>query len=280
MGGPGVITIATVLWVGDFRKRDYTLADVERMRRMVDRHCSEPHRFVCLTNDPRTMAALGGLRPGADAIPLAYPDMLPGWWAKLELFRSGLFEGRVLYLDLDVIPVADLAQVAHWRDDAICFAHPVRVGNYGRRAVAMFGKDRGKTTVTRFQSSVIAWNANELTLDFHDLDFYKETVKKYRGDQDYFGDIFEDRAITFPPVWCDKIKFCYAHGPRAETRFVLGNPKDLWRRSFKECRWVRMVIDGYAPIEEGMVCQGGVNRNAPTPRPAPPPPSKPWRVKC
>jgi hypothetical protein len=33
----------------------------------------------------------------------------PGWWSKIELFRPGLFEGPVLYLDLDTVITGSLA---------------------------------------------------------------------------------------------------------------------------------------------------------------------------
>ena len=32
----------------------------------------------------------------------------PGWWSKLELFRPGLFDGLVLYLDLDTLVLGSL----------------------------------------------------------------------------------------------------------------------------------------------------------------------------
>lgn len=34
---------------------------------------------------------------------------LPGWWSKMELFRPGVLEGPVLYMDLDTLPVGDLS---------------------------------------------------------------------------------------------------------------------------------------------------------------------------
>jgi len=43
----------------------------------------------------------------------------PGWWAKMELFRPGLFNGPVLYLDLDTLIVGDLTEIASYSGDPL-----------------------------------------------------------------------------------------------------------------------------------------------------------------
>ena len=53
-------------------------------------------RFVCLTD----------MEVECESIPLIHE--WPGWWAKMELFRPGLFSGLVLYLDLDTLVVGAL----------------------------------------------------------------------------------------------------------------------------------------------------------------------------
>lgn len=64
---------------------------------MVDRNCSIPARFVCLTDDPH------GLDEGIETQSL--PDGFDGWWNKLYLFHPKAFQhkSRVVYLDLDVV---------------------------------------------------------------------------------------------------------------------------------------------------------------------------------
>lgn len=47
--------------------------------------------------------------PGVPTIRLEHG--WPGWWAKVELFRPGLFPGRVVYLDLDTLPVGDMTDL-------------------------------------------------------------------------------------------------------------------------------------------------------------------------
>ena len=87
-------TIACVLRSGG----RYTAEWVHRLKRGIERHRSEPHRFVCLSDIEV---------PGLEVIPLR--EGWPGWWSKIELFRSGLLTGPTLYLDLDVVVVGDVA---------------------------------------------------------------------------------------------------------------------------------------------------------------------------
>ena len=90
-----MVTVACVEW-GDYQGRGAEYVAV--LRDMVSRHLGQPHRFVCLTDAPsRHQVETITLTPGRQ-----------GWWNKIELFRPHLFEGRVLYLDLDNIVVGPL----------------------------------------------------------------------------------------------------------------------------------------------------------------------------
>lgn len=86
-----MLTVACV-WVGEKFGREYP----EKLRSMVSRHLSLPHRFVCITEHE-----WDGERLEPD--PLLTDPALPGWWQKISLFKPGRFDGRVLYLDLDVV---------------------------------------------------------------------------------------------------------------------------------------------------------------------------------
>ena len=94
-----MITVATVLKSGgDFDRRW-----VWALKRGLARHLAD-YEFVCLTDD---MSVEPYWR-----IPLVHN--WPGWWSKFELFRPGLFTGRVLYLDLDTLVVGDLSDIASY----------------------------------------------------------------------------------------------------------------------------------------------------------------------
>lgn len=81
---------------------------VETLRSMVFRHLKTPHRFVCLTDDPRRHPLVQ-----AEHIDLIAPERPAGCWSKLQVFKPGRFSGRVLYMDVDSVvvgPLDDLVQ--------------------------------------------------------------------------------------------------------------------------------------------------------------------------
>lgn len=90
---------------------EYTPEHVVALRDGVAAHLPLPHRFVCLTDFPREDGCIAGV----PAAPVAHD--WPGWWAKMDLFRPGLFTGRVLYLDLDTVIVGDLSDLACYGGD-------------------------------------------------------------------------------------------------------------------------------------------------------------------
>lgn len=96
-----MITVACVLKSGG----SYTSEWVRKLRDGVARHLTIPHRFVCLSD----------VEVPCERIPLV--EGWRGWWSKIELFRPGLFDGPVVYLDLDSIVVGSLDRIA---------AHPHR----------------------------------------------------------------------------------------------------------------------------------------------------------
>lgn len=99
--GAAPLTVACV-WKtgGPYDAHDY----VGRLARGVARHLTLPHRFVCLTDHKGEMPA------GVERIPLLHG--WPGFWSKIELFRPGLFDGPVLYLDLDTVICGPLDAIA------------------------------------------------------------------------------------------------------------------------------------------------------------------------
>ncbi len=75
----------------------------------VKRNLSIPFRFVCLTDDAT------GFADGVESMPIPDMDLPPerwrhGCWAKLSIFKRGLFPGSdvVMYFDLDLIIQAPL----------------------------------------------------------------------------------------------------------------------------------------------------------------------------
>lgn len=95
-----MITYACVLRSGGV----YTPEWVRKLSRGVATHAGGLHRFVCLSD----------VDVPCERIEL--DTNLPGWYAKLELFRPGLFDGPVIYLDLDTLVMGDLTPLEAFAD--------------------------------------------------------------------------------------------------------------------------------------------------------------------
>jgi hypothetical protein len=98
-----MINIVCVLRQGG--KVGYDASWVEKLQNSVARNLSIPYRFVCLSD----------VDVPCERIPLENVGDLkgPGWWAKLQLFRPGLFDGPVLYFDLDTVITGSLDELVN-----------------------------------------------------------------------------------------------------------------------------------------------------------------------
>ena len=84
-----IINIFTVYKTGG----DYTAKYVYKIYQGIKDNTTLPFEFYCFTDSDEDL-------PGVK-IPLQ--DDLPGWWAKIEMFKK--FIGRVVYFDLDTLIV-------------------------------------------------------------------------------------------------------------------------------------------------------------------------------
>lgn len=120
-----MITVACVLRSGG----TYDAEWVAKLQRGVARHLSSPHRFTCLSD----------VDVPCERIPLNVD--WPGWWSKLALFEPGVFQGPVLYLDLDTVVVGSLEDIAayphkftmaheFWRPTLLCSTAMAWNGDY------------------------------------------------------------------------------------------------------------------------------------------------------
>lgn len=95
-----MITVVTLYRTGG---PVYSREWVWALKRGLNRHLSN-FDFKVLTDDPTVEHYW--------RVPLIHG--WPGWFSKVELFRPGLFTGRVLYMDLDTLPVGDLSELASY----------------------------------------------------------------------------------------------------------------------------------------------------------------------
>ena len=200
-----MLTVACVLSTGP--KRIYDGSHVARLMRQVAGNLSAPYRFVCLTDSILSLPVPNAKErmPACQTIPLKYGwsdvrDRMPGWWAKIELFRPGLFTGRVLYLDLDVTVVGSLDQIAN---------HPSPFAAI---------KDWQRPTIN---SSVMAWDAGEM--DGIYTNFTPSVMERLAGDQDWISEQIPN-AETFPAKWCPSYRQSIRKfGVNGETKVVVYN---------------------------------------------------------
>lgn len=119
------MTVACVLRSGG----GFTTDDVDALHRAFLRY--DPGvDFVCLSDVPVRCRWI------------SLSTDLPGWWAKMELFRPGLFTGeRVLYIDLDTVVVGDPRVLAFGSISPIVLSDFYDPANMASGVVAFTGGD-------------------------------------------------------------------------------------------------------------------------------------------
>lgn len=103
----------------------FSPAYVEKLAAGVRRHLKAEHEILCLTDRP------GEVPAGVRAWDISALD-LSGWWGKMALFSAHLPArgSRILYFDLDMIVVGDLAPLAAYDGPfGICANFTKRAGH-------------------------------------------------------------------------------------------------------------------------------------------------------
>jgi len=206
------VTVICVLWQGDFRERPYNPDWVRRLKNMVARNLSIPHRFVCLSN----------VDVPCERIPLKHD--WPGWWSCIELFRPDLpVEGLLLHIELDTLIVDSLNEIAEHPADfasASCKDfYPIKFPDPKLRHKIPRAKGR---TITKYRNGVMAWDKGARSEIY--TKFSPDVMQKFRGDQDWIGHILPNEA-TFPDQWFIKIRDCSKKQPPPEdVKIVFCNP--------------------------------------------------------
>lgn len=136
---------------------DYDIRYVAALKIGLD-HCMPiPYDFYCLTDCPEEVLGI------AHPIELEYPDLLFKWWSKIELFNPKHFpSGRVLYFDLDVIPLHDLSAFIKVCEES---THPLFL-----RSADKIGKENNWPS-----SSIMCWENNEMSEVYNSF-FYNPDI--------------------------------------------------------------------------------------------------------
>ena len=98
-----------VYW-GDKYKTDY----VQNLYNMVQRHLTIPHKFICFTDHVKLHKIVKG---DIEFRQFKHHDYQT-WWNKLQLFSEDAeLEGPNLYMDLDVVILENINEMATFGDD-------------------------------------------------------------------------------------------------------------------------------------------------------------------
>jgi hypothetical protein len=195
-----MVTIACV-WVSG--NVPYSVEYVTNLRAMVAKHLTRPHDFVCFTDRPWLVPA------GITSIPIHSPAPLPGWWAKIQLFRPKQFTGRVLYLDLDTVIVGSLDPIVDYPAELALLPH----------AGTFEGKD-GRRVIKRFNSSVMVWNADCELVSQVQTGWSADVANELWGDQDWLARECPEASIM-PASWAPRLSELKGQPPNSDARVVL-----------------------------------------------------------
>jgi hypothetical protein len=198
---------------------------VTRLQSMCARYL-QVHRFIAFTDDPVD---------GVECREL--PSDLPGWWAKIGLFRPGLLSGNNLYLDLDVVltaslqPLLDAFYTDPWRlwardDFGYSLRHPR--GGMSDEIRRLLG---GTGTIN---SSVMLWRDDHARRIWDE--WRPEIMDELHGDQNHITRVLWPDGIRLLP---DDMIGSYKYGdarPYPVTVFH-GEPKPHQVEGWVQTAW-------------------------------------------
>lgn len=119
-----MISVVTFKWEPSPGYRShFTSGHVNILRRMVGRHYAQPHRFICVTDNP------SGLDSGVEiaplwndhaALPSPHGGRNPSCYRRLKLYArdaAATFGPRLAILDLDTVITGDLSPIFDCAED-------------------------------------------------------------------------------------------------------------------------------------------------------------------
>lgn len=146
-----MLSIVTFKWKPTSGYRSaYGPEQVHTLRNMVARHYPEPHRFICVTDDP------AGLDDGVEVVPLwgDHADLPnpsfrdgPSCYRRLKVFQRGieaLLGDRFVCIDLDVVICGDLRPLLNRTEDFIAWQNPNPMWPYNGSLFMLTAGSRAK----------------------------------------------------------------------------------------------------------------------------------------
>jgi hypothetical protein len=131
-----MLTIVTWKWHRPGYRSVFTAEHVNAMARMVARHYPDPHRVLCVTEDPRgidrSIEVIQDDKDFAD-IPSPHGGMNPACYRRLRMYRPDIakwFGDRFVSLDLDTVATADLRPLWNRHEDIVLYRDPLYPTQY------------------------------------------------------------------------------------------------------------------------------------------------------
>lgn len=237
------VNIICLYWVGEFRGRDFSIDDVDRLHQTVSKHIDRPFMFYVLTNAKEQVPEYYNI------IELQYD--WPGWWAKVELHRPDLADllehPKTLYMDLDSHCIRSLAPILDFEGDGLTMFPPSIPEDKWNREFKRLVRDGW---VRGYQAATMLFTAgcHPMRLVWESFlsnpnAWMKEQGGRYRSEQDVMADWIPDLA-TFPREWMCKLqtleKF-YMQKPPDDVIIVTGQDKTGLFRNTDRIPWFEKV---------------------------------------
>lgn len=160
---------------------------VIKLRDMVARHITVPYRFNCLTDDPKPLE-------GVNNIVIPNKGYQRGWWHKVHMFDPSLpLEGRILYMDLDVVIHNNIDKLCNvWLDDFM------GIRDFNRKFHPNY---------KYLNSSVMAWNARTQSHVYQNFMANPAQAQRLHGDQDWIWQNCREVLKFWPEEWVMSYKW-------------------------------------------------------------------------
>lgn len=208
---PSQYNVLCIKW-GDKYPAEY----VYKLQNACHRHLPG-HRFICITDDPIE---------GVQCDPLLCD--LPGWWQKVGLFQRGIYPGRNLYFDLDVVITENLAVLM-----ASLFTDPTKLWAIDDFSYSLRTPKLNISPDTRRQlggigtinSSVMGW-VNDPHTTVHRIweQFDPAVMDVLHGDQNWITQaMWPDNIAFWPDGYIRSYK--YHNRQKAAVSVFHGDPK-------------------------------------------------------
>lgn len=178
-----MLTVLTYLWQDPEFKQEHGFSyhpdDVRLLKRMVDRHMTEPHDFAVVTDTPQAFVDDKGIRPVPFPERRAHVD--GRIYEKLYTFSDDMKRvgSRILQMDLDCVVVGDMDPLVQRDEDIVLWRNPRRTGAWTGRL---------HPTIAFYNASLLLITAGAYAHVWDGFD-PELTEPQWSGDQDWYSHV-------------------------------------------------------------------------------------------